>query len=80
MDSPKYSHSIIENVTYDSTLNQHEHKVLFPKKLALVNAMLAEYGVPAEFEAEQRQRATQKESSTMSKQANKNYSQSASNS
>jgi hypothetical protein len=57
MNSPQHSRSTIENVAYDSTLNQYEHKVLFPNKLALANAMLAQYGVPAEFEAEQQRQA-----------------------
>jgi hypothetical protein len=78
MNSPKHSRSTIENVAYDSTLNQYEHKVLFPNKLALANAMLAQYGVPAEFEAEQRQRTTQ-ESQNASVPVNDAHHRSGSN-
>jgi hypothetical protein len=53
MNNPKSSPLSIENVAYDSTLNQYEHQVLFPKKLALANEMLAKYGVPDQFMAEQ---------------------------
>jgi hypothetical protein len=78
MNSPQHLRSTVENVTYDSTLNQYEHKVLFPNKLALANAMLAEYGVPAEFEAEQRQRTAQ-ESKNASVLVNDAHNRSASN-
>ncbi len=63
MNTPQHLHSSIENVAFDSTLNQYERKVLFPQKLALANAMLAKYGVPAEFEVEQRQRTTKESTS-----------------
>jgi|GEM_PF-5747891 len=78
MNSPQHLRSTVENVAYDSALNQYEHKVLFPNKLALANAMLAEYGVPAEFEAEQRQRTAQK-SRSIGVQAGKGNSRSVSN-
>ncbi len=59
MNRPQHSPLGIE-VAYDSTLNQYEHQVLFPKKLALANKMLAKYGVPAQFIAEQQKHSANK--------------------
>ncbi len=38
-------------VRYDSSLEQYNKTVLFPKKLALANEMLAKYGLPKEVQS-----------------------------